>query len=555
MSYLVLARRWRPQRFDQLVGQPHVAKTILNGLRQGRIAHAYLFSGPRGVGKTTTARLVARALNCTDLRAGEPCGECNSCKAISENRFIDTIEIDAASNTGVDDIRTLREGIRFAPIEGKAKVYVIDEVHMLSPGAFNALLKTLEEPPEHAFFCLATTEVQKIPDTIISRCQRFDFRRVPVSEIREHLINICESDNISFDIDALDVIARRADGSVRDSLSLLDQVVAYSGGDVKKKETIEVVGEIRHDQYYKALDLVNSKSVADAFKLDEDLAYTGTDPQDFLTGLENYLIQLLQALSLGVDNVDIPLEARDEFAQLLDQFSSNDLIRLLQYTTNAELDVKRNYNPRVRLQLLLVRFAAFEKSVVLAEVIDKIKSFELESATGSRYSNRAAPRFAQQKKKAENLRRSESHTPPVRKDPINAGESPNKKVTKDSPEQESALSQPIENSLKYIQDNWAAICVEISEKYNPRGKMLVYTGFPMKYENKILTIHFRSEAHLANGKACRQAIAKQLHQITGPIDLDLRVGDISENTATEPATDSEPTVQLVIDRWNAKVIS
>jgi len=231
MSYLVLARRWRPDRFADLVGQPHVVRTLLNGLRQGRVAHAYLFSGLRGVGKTTTARLVARAINCSSLKDGEPCGDCAPCRAISEGHFIDVIEIDAASNRGIDEIRQLRDSVRYAPIEGRSKVYIIDEVHMLTQEAFNALLKTLEEPPEHAYFCLATTAPQKVPATILSRCQRFDFRRVPAPEIRDHLEKICTKEEIEYEPEAFDLIARKADGSIRDSLSLLDQFFFFQAED------------------------------------------------------------------------------------------------------------------------------------------------------------------------------------------------------------------------------------------------------------------------------------------------------------------------------------
>ncbi|HXI55713.1 MAG TPA: DNA polymerase III subunit gamma/tau, partial [Polyangia bacterium] len=243
MSYLVLARKYRPQRFAELVGQEHIARTLTNAIEQNRVHHAFLFTGARGVGKTSAARILAKALSCAKGPTAQPCGECEFCVEIASGRSVDVMEIDGASNTGVDDVRTLREGARYLPAKGKRKIYIIDEVHMLSTSAFNALLKTLEEPPPHVVFIFATTEVHKIPTTILSRCQRYDFKLIPTARLTEHLQSILATESIAADPEAVRLIARQAAGSVRDGLSLLDQVIAYVGDGALGREVVaEVLG-------------------------------------------------------------------------------------------------------------------------------------------------------------------------------------------------------------------------------------------------------------------------------------------------------------------------
>ena len=523
MSYLVLARRWRPRHFSELVGQPHVVRTLQNSLLKDRIAHAYLFSGPRGIGKTTTARLLARALNCRNMKQAEPCGECDSCSRIGEGNFIDVIEIDAASNRGIEEIRHLRDGVKYVPLEGRAKTYIIDEVHMLTEFSFNALLKTLEEPPSHAYFCLATTDPQKVPSTILSRCQRFDFRRVSAAEIRAHLEHICKSENIEHDLEALDLIARKADGSVRDSLSLLDQVIAFSDGSVLLQMVVEVLGEIRHDLYFRAINLASSGSTKDAFLLDEELAKSGTDPQDFIIGIEEHLIQILQVRSVGADNVDIPPDVKDDYIEAAARFDEADLLRIIQFCSSAEVDIRRKFNPRIRLQLMLLKLATLDRSVVLADLIAR-----LEGSGSTAVESRPV-----------------KSTPSPKAEPVTS-------QAKTTSGEETSPVVKSSDPLKAAQEAWTDICGKIAEEHNSSAMMLKYGGYPVSYKDNVLKLHFSSKSHLDAADRCKQTLVRELTELTGKIRIEFEVGELPEEATKREEIEDDPAAKLLFDKLGAQ---
>src|SRR3972149_45297 len=271
MGYLVTARKWRPQTFEKVVGQGHITNTLKNAIKNNRIAHAYLFTGPRGVGKTTTARILARTLNCQNPVDAEPCNKCEICMDIQNAQLMDIIEIDGASNRGIDEVRTLRESVKYAPTRGKYKIYIIDEVHMLTKESFNAFLKTLEEPPEHTIFIFATTDVHKVPLTIISRCQRFDFRRIELDKIKENLKMIAKDEKIEIDDKTLTIIAKKADGALRDAESYFDQVVAYSQGNIDADLVTQMLNLIDEETYFNISDAVLSKDYKVVFQSSEKI--------------------------------------------------------------------------------------------------------------------------------------------------------------------------------------------------------------------------------------------------------------------------------------------
>ena len=294
MSYSALYRKFRPQTFDEVKGQNHIVTTLKNQIRNQRLGHAYLFCGTRGTGKTTVAKILAKAVNCEHPIDGEPCGECETCKSITEGSSLNVIEIDAASNNGVDNIREIKEQVQYSPATGKYKVYIIDEVHMLSIGAFNALLKTLEEPPKYVIFILATTEVHKIPITILSRCQRYDFHRITSNVIKKQLIDLTNQEKVEAEDKALEYIARMADGSMRDALSLLDQCIAFNlGKKLTYDATLDVLGTVDIQVYSELLDFIMAQNVAKVMDLIEDVASQGREWSQFITDFLWFLRNLL----------------------------------------------------------------------------------------------------------------------------------------------------------------------------------------------------------------------------------------------------------------------
>ena len=358
MSYEVLARKWRPANFSELVGQAHVQRALVNALDENRLHHAYLFTGTRGVGKTTIARIFAKSLNCEKGVTSTPCGECSACREIAEGRFVDLIEVDAASRTGVDDTRELLENVQYAPTRGRYKVYLIDEVHMFSKSSFNALLKTLEEPPPHVKFLLATTDPQKLPVTILSRCLQFNLKRMPVSMIISHLQHILQTDKVSHDLAALQLIAEGADGSMRDGLSLLDQALAFGSGEVREQDVRDMLGSISRDRI---LAIVRALFAGNASAVLSEVERLGELTPDF----ENVLAELLSllhhmALAKTVPAVlDEYVSAREELVALSAEVGAEDIQLFYQIGLIGRRDLPLAPDMRSGFEMVLLRMLAF----------------------------------------------------------------------------------------------------------------------------------------------------------------------------------------------------
>lgn len=364
MAYQALYRVWRPQNFQQVVGQKIVTQTLKNSITTDQISHAYLFAGPRGTGKTSCAKIFAKAINCLDSQDGEPCNHCENCVAINENRLTDIIEIDAASNNGVDEIRDIRDKVKYPPTQAKYKVYIIDEVHMLSTGAFNALLKTLEEPPAHVVFILATTEIQKVPATIISRTQRFNFRRISADDIAEQLIHILTEKNISYDDQAIAVISRAADGGMRDALSILDQVLSFGNDHVSLENALEVTGDADDQSLAHYLSAIFNQNVTEALQTINTLFADGCSANRLIEGI----IELLRDLLLQKNDAQLltQMSYRQLDADLITaatQIQSAQLYQMIDLTNEIQLQLKNSAHSELFLEVMTVKLANAAKTV------------------------------------------------------------------------------------------------------------------------------------------------------------------------------------------------
>ena len=377
-EFIVTARKWRPLRFSDVVGQEHVTNTLRNALLNNRLHHAFLFCGPRGIGKTTTARIIARAVNCLNLQPdGEPCNECDNCKGVINGRSLDIIEIDGASNTGVDDIRNLRENAKYLPTTGKYKMYIIDEVHMLSTNAFNALLKILEEPPAHLMFVFATTESHKVPATIISRCQRFDFRRMEINAIIEQLSKISNEDGVTIDEKSLLQIAKKSDGSMRDSQSIYDQVVAFCGNNVEFQTMKDVLHLIDDDFFFRLSDCIINNDSKIAFELSSEIITKGYELQETLNGLLEHFRNLLTVIVTGntklIQTSDLYRKKYEETAKLT---TKANILRYIQIINQTEASLRFSTQPQIKFELALIQMASLDKAIELKQLIEEVRSIK-----------------------------------------------------------------------------------------------------------------------------------------------------------------------------------
>ncbi|RXZ80012.1 DNA polymerase III subunit gamma/tau [Paenibacillaceae bacterium] len=356
MSHIALYRAWRPQTFQDMVGQQHIIQTLQNAIREQRISHAYLFNGPRGTGKTTAAKVFAKAVNCVNGPTTEPCNECEACRGITAGSIMDVVEIDAASNRGIDEIRDIREKVRYAPSEVRYKVYIIDEVHMLTTEAFNALLKTLEEPPGHVIFILATTEPHKLPATIISRCQRFDFRQVSLVEQKERLRQICEEEQMEADEDALAYIARLSDGGMRDAIGLLEQVSAFSEGRITLDAAVDVTGGIASEQFAQLAEAVQRRDVAAVLPLVEGMTQAGKSADKCLENLIYFFRDLL--LLKLVPNATAMTERMidtDRFHEMAQAYDKDRLFRMIDILHQYQVEMKHAIQPQTLFEVALMK--------------------------------------------------------------------------------------------------------------------------------------------------------------------------------------------------------
>jgi DNA polymerase III subunit gamma/tau len=358
-NFIVSARKYRPDSFDTVVAQSSITSTLKNAIKTRQLAHSYLFCGPRGIGKTTCARIFAKTINCSELSSEiEACNECESCKAFNSNRSFNIHELDAASNNSVDDIRLLIDKVRIPPQVGNYSVYIIDEVHMLSSSAFNAFLKTLEEPPKHAIFILATTEKHKIIPTILSRCQIFDFTRISVSDISSHLSYVADKEGVIAEKEALNVIAQKADGAMRDALSIFDQIISFSGRNITYHDVIENLNVLDYDYYFKIVEFFLKNKVADTLMVFDEILNKGFDGHHFINGLSSHFRNLLVCKDpVTVQLLEAGAEVKEKYRQQASACESDFLLQALETSNDCDMQYKISQNKRLLIELSLIKIA------------------------------------------------------------------------------------------------------------------------------------------------------------------------------------------------------
>ncbi|MFC1558103.1 DNA polymerase III subunit gamma/tau [candidate division KSB1 bacterium] len=475
MAYTVTARRWRPMTFTDVISQEHIVKTLQNAIKNNRIAHAYLFSGPRGIGKTSTARILAKALNCAEGPTSEPCNKCSNCIEITESRNIDVIEIDGASNRGIDEIRNLRENARYVPVNGKYKIYIIDEVHMLTTQAFNALLKTLEEPPESVIFIFATTQPFHVPATILSRCQRFDFKRIPLVDISSQIKRICETEKVTIDDDALLIIAKKADGAMRDAQSILDQVVSFSGSEITSENVTTVLGLVEQELYFNVSDTIISKDLKKGLSLSQSIIKRGYDLEEFFAGLLEHFRNILVAKITGsADLIETSENFKKKHIDTASHFSEDDMLRLITLGSQAEQSIKRSAQPALRMEIALLKMIRMDSSVSIENLLKKINDIKNNISE--------EPYEPPQEPKTIGLFNSKNTSLKAeKKNEITIPVSP-PVIRESAPKQYKSSPQ-----LQKIRDQWENV-INIIEKDKPSVGAFLKSGGPLNLENDTLEI-------------------------------------------------------------------
>ena len=530
MNYQVTARKWRPMIFDDVVGQSHVTNTLRNAIASNRVAHAYIFSGTRGCGKTTTARILARSLNCISPVNQNPDNTCEVCKEIIEGRGLDVIEIDGASNRGVEEIRNLRDSVRYTPTRGKYKIYIIDEVHMLTKEAFNALLKTLEEPPTHVVFIFATTEVHKVPMTILSRCQRFDFRRIAIEEIVNTLTTIAIAENITIENDALMVVAKRADGSLRDAQSIFDQVHSFCGSDIKTVELLKAFNVVDQEIYFRVSDILRNHDTSGAIRLVDDIIKSGYDLREFIGGLTEHLRNLLIARATeSTQLIEVSENYKKRYEKEANQFSEQDMLRYIKQTNELDQALRWAAQPRYRLEAGIIQMAKMESSVQVGELLQQIEALKKKiSSNGNISVLHSSPEPTRHSALPSDLKvvgevgagylkskSAISYSSLIGTDLTNITEA-TKVVDFQRSSQRVAEPQTMIQSVSAddITKNWTAFVNNVSKSHIAVGTSLTETHI-LDVHNGMVRISCPDDYHFSTLKRNRDFLTNALHQVIG----------------------------------------
>jgi len=545
MSYIVLARKYRPGTFDDVVGQDHITSLLKKAIDGNRLAHAYLFCGPRGIGKTSCARILAKALNCEKGPTVSPCNKCPACEEISKGTSFDVLEIDGASNRGIDEIRTLRENVKFAAGYGKFKIYIVDEVHMLTTEAFNALLKTLEEPPEHVKFIFATTDPNKVPTTIISRCQRFDFKRIPFKTIVDYLIKICKSEKFKIEKEALYAIAKAGQGSLRDSLSVLDQVGAITDRSIQGEDVYSMLGLVEIESLFDLTDAIGAKNCTQALKIFNDIIDKGKDirqfSKDIIEHCRNLMIIKIGGKSLG-KLIDYPIEIKELYLKQSKNLTVHEILRSLDLFIAAQDMAKTTETLRTPLEI------AFARLTFTNDSKESVSNTNQQKAAMPSRGSQQSPSF--HKFSAVGMLKNKKGMVSISDSNENESE---QSLLEEIGQGDGAL-HPI--TIELIKKNWDALTFAVS-----RQKMSVATflqeGFPLEYKDDQITIGFSPE-HEFHKKTLEKSDNTRLVEEA----ISLRIGralrikyQIVDSENIRNTENEEEIVQKTIQAFQGKIVN
>ncbi len=544
MVYIVLARKWRPKSFSEVVGQEHITKTLAGAIKQNRVSHAYLFTGPRGIGKTTTARLLAKALNCEKGPTPVPCNKCTNCKEIAIGSSLDVLEIDGASNRGIDEVRDLREKVKFAPASSKYKVYIIDEVHMLTTEAFNALLKTLEEPPPHVIFVLATTAPFKLPLTILSRCQRFDFRRIKSKDIAKKLAEIAQDEGLEISEDILFQIAQASEGSMRDGISVLDQLISLGGKKVTQEDLQAILGIVPQGTFFKLTKALVENNTKEALNIINQIIDQGYDLRHFATDLLEHFRNLLM-LKINEEVVDLPKDLRERLKEFKERFDQDRLLRMIEIVSQAREEMKRSEKVRLILEMAVVKLIRLEPTISVDEILTKIESIEEGlGITPAQEELSIEGTATKEEVPAERVKDEASYPPTLklRRAGLELGE---------------------------IKDAWGEVIKEIKKDSAVTGAFLM-EGEPIALKNDLLTIGFNEDFKFhkeqIEEKENKELIQKALNRIFGkdftiecrltntPRERPEAVAQKGMVMSKEEFIEEEPVVKEALDIFGGEIL-
>ena len=506
MSYKVLSLKYRPQSFLDVIGQDHVTQTLINAFKKNRVGQGYIFTGPRGVGKTTTARILAKGLNCKNSKNGNPCNKCNICDEITEYRNLDVLEIDGASNRGIEEIRNLRELIKFSPMNSLYKIFIIDEVHMLTNQAFNALLRTLEEPPAHGKFIMCTTDIHKVPDTIISRCQRFDFNRISINDIKESVNSILSKEKINSDLESVEAIAVKSEGSMRDALSILDQIIAFSDNKINYKDVEKILGLVSSELYFRLTNSINDKNSDLLLETLTEIRNGGIPIDDVVKGLNVHIRNLMYAsLNDGVKALEMSDDLKKEYVKSSKLWDIRDLLRITEVLNDLELNINRSNQPYIMFEISALKLLEMDQSISIEELLNQSSNNVKDDVSTEK-----------DQKKNDSILNNEIEEKVI-KDKVIEKNEVHKKDEKPDKVIEEKNDDDLSLDIEYMKDKWSSIITNVTNVRTSIGIVLEHSS-PIDFDKKVLKIGVYNQPKFSldllnnNKEVIEKVIANELKQ-------------------------------------------